>query len=1577
MNDQDRPSETRAGEKPGEQAIQKKHRLHKRPLIPSELDRDDPDYAKHQIALEMFRSISVGKIIAVIGSGVTVPYGYDSWERFTDNLLAFITDAWKTQTSAASQATKKSSDSTAPLLTDAGLRLYAQYNDLMSLTSLSYIDKRAICDALFTHLTEKGKKSLHQKYKEWFSLRQRIEKNDAKIEALLESGDSVETQTPLQLCDENFLPTDLGRILELFRDALESHKSKKKKKRNPEFEFKKKKLDSPLERISSSRNIVDPLKTLRASLRINRFATFNYDLEIEAMLEDLDYPYNELTRADKEAIHDTQSRLGSNARSISLSPQNTSELIALAAMPSSDDAMIVHMHGSVAKPEDMVVTQREYNALYIDDYPGHSSFDDARRLMFGGNAILYLGVGLSEEDLMRPLRYLASSMPDRPIYALVPSLHSVGQDMAMIQRMKMSYGVNVIPYGWSYDMISRAWPIDPPRHELGSDFNALHDELDNVRTGLKRMLRGELTRFEDAFSKASTPRLESHERLFAILRRMNEILRRKRAPEPGATPAHLENSLHQCFMATVKGIAMSMTKKTSSLPGDPPLEVERKSIARALSRKGASLISLRRDFNQKNTPRLHRDRHYVEICGVIDRLTGSAPANEREFISFFENLIIGTALDHVLKYLAGATAIWRKRWQILPAPYFFSNWNPTVLHYTGADASMLSENERHAAADIYAGIIVPPGEHFFVLNFDSKSRKSAFLSYVESARKSDPSIGDLPDSHDAESICIYCLDHLIAPNSLLPGIFQSWAPEGAGIPPQKRVVFIRGAERLLDSRRTHTQNLLVEKMLRYARDSAYDTGDRYVFITGDPKAALYFEKFFNAAQEWRAIPWEHDTSQQAHSDTPIARIRGRYHWARRVYDAIEAEILAKHSGRKAKPTVGNDPVVESNEDSGIGREQSPARFLDLCNDMLEARLANSDEKHHRSIFCGVMLDARHLWVRENGSWDDKIKVVVEHTILKWMFTIHIPMNASTISSLIEIGEIEKAYSLGPRLGAVIQDALHNLEKCALIYRISNVYSKSDPGQDKPVRRPLGGPRYVLHKQVRMFLAHKRGLSFGWMDHREWNTATVCNAIAEGGPLFSRKDYIDACAQFDAFIDAFHGAGFADDNSGFPARSALNCAHSMIRGHLYAHNAIRAGMNFLPDSHRRSVLDEHISRLCRLRSSSLLLSRNGDTSWLPPFYESFDVWVVNEIAVMRYMQGDFHDCVMLFREALDFCERKSSGYALDDDPTLVPRLRINLALSLVERARFDEALRQIEAATAELECTRVDTARGSSAPSAPSRRPQPWHAHPIACAQGRDTQRASAGDPHPEYLLLRAMAYGCRAQIELLMAKLDRARKSIKESLENIDGVDVLGVRGWLHSTEVLLFSATGDLDCARSSLGKALAAAHGSLRPDLIMSLEIARAEFQMRDSAGDRQVAISTLSSLSALDKTARKIGSRKGQVSVLLIRARILLYLEQVDSARDAALEAICQALQNGMRLKRITGLVLISAIMAMRGETAAARKLLHAVRLSAVKMRYIRAVVDIDRLDRAINIDGGVAQWAGYLSEYDASDARRHHH
>lgn len=1449
--------------------------LRKRPLISSEIDLHDPTYRNNRVAIELFRSISIGKMIAVVGSGATIPYGYDSWDTFCDNLLKYLNEI----------CNKISTPPEKPLISKSAQEYYLkQYPAQTSFDDLKSQEKLDVFSSFYPYLTKYGKKTLRKKYKKWFFPRKRIESNDQDVTDFFKEHTSV----PMKGC----LPSDLSRALDLYCKQVEKPL------------FKKRRLKTPIERISSSRNIVDPLKTLRSALRINRFATFNYDLEIETMLEDLDYPYDTLTKKNKKTIHSTQSRLGASARSISLSPNNASELISIAAMPSSDDALVVHLHGAVTRPGDMVVTQHDYNALYIHDNQGHQSFEDARRLMFGGNAILYVGVGLGEEDLLRPLRYLKSEYPDRPIYALAPSLVSVTKDKAFAAKIKANYDVNVITYGWDSATIEKEWLIEPPTHELDSPFIALHEELENVRIGLRALLRGEAVDIDRHFLKEKAPRLNKHPDFIFILKSLQRTIEEEIKNQNEKDTGIAKGVAIAFFLQVVESIAMNLPPGSEQPSASIDLEDEQRLIISTIRTSGIDPALIKNILDKKSAPRLNKNPIYIAALNVLEQFSKQIRNrnDEDEFIEFFESVIIGTALNMVLNYLADATRIWRTCWRISER-INSKKWDLMVLQ--SSRQSHLSENDNTQCSLIFEAI-ENDRKMVSAVYFKSGSRKGAFVTYINQLR----------DKCEKWDIRIYCLDNSIAPNSLLSNIFNF--NDDALQEKKPRMIFINNADRLLDIKSKKTKNLLVEKILKSLADIKID---RVVFVTGKQYAADFFRKFFYTQVEHSVIPVGNLRMRgQLEQHEALRDATSVYRWPNKVIEGMVSTVKRMYVAASVAPPIGNFNAGEVRKNEKARRleefRKNTDSFLRLCNNLLESRASNSDPDLYRAIFCGAMLDAHHLWVREHGTADDRLCVVVQHTTLKWMFAIHIPIDNLSIESLNEVQHIAESYGKSAEIGRIVDDALKALAKFGLIYRVSNEYGEPDRHERRT--------RYILHSKARSYLAHKRGLSYGWMEHREWNTVTLCNAIAEGGPLFNRDDYHSVCKQIDEFIENYH-------RTGGDSKHDLRCAYALIRGHFYSHNAIRAGMVFLPQQHPLSVLEDHVGRISRLRSACSLLAVNSR----PHFYESFEVWVLNEIAALRYMQGDFHDCVMLFREVLNFFEKNPS---VDEDPALVPRLRINLALSLVERARFDEALEILDAVHAALD--------------------------------------GFVAEPHPESLLLCAMAFGCQAQIELLTAKLDRARDSIRKSLVNIDAVDVLGVRGWLRGIAFQIASASGDIKTARSELGSALAAAHGSLRPDLIMNLEIAKAEFEMRDSNGNRETAIAALANLNEIEKSARVLGSQKACVSILLIRARVLLYMGQVDTARDATLDAICKSLLNGMRLKRITGLILMSAIMAMRGEIVPAKDLLNSTRLTAMKMRYIRAVLDIDRLRHAIDIEGGVSQWAGYLSEFDVSPSRSEH-
>lgn len=266
---------------------------------------------------------------------------------------------------------------------------------------------------------------------------------------------------------------------------------------------------SARDRMKSTRSTPDPLYAIHTQLNIHRYITTNYDLEIETLLEDLDFPYGSLTGENNTSknLVEAHSRLGARASSITIRPGNSARLIATAALPNTEEYAIVHVHGSAHVPESLVVFPDQYNALYIDKHREWRAFEDGRNMLFGGNAIIYIATGLEEEDVLRPLRYLRDRSPFAPIYAFIAARHSEEEAVGLVHYVKKQYGINVIIYGRSFKNIPETWKsleiLHPLQNAKGADFIALYEELANI-ADLHKSVEQQVSKFSTSFPRLST-----------------------------------------------------------------------------------------------------------------------------------------------------------------------------------------------------------------------------------------------------------------------------------------------------------------------------------------------------------------------------------------------------------------------------------------------------------------------------------------------------------------------------------------------------------------------------------------------------------------------------------------------------------------------------------------------------------------------------------------------------------------------------------------------------------------------------------------------------------------------------------------------------------------------------------------------------------------------------------------------------------------------------------------------------------------------------------------------------------------
>lgn len=201
----------------------------------------------------------------------------------------------------------------------------------------------------------------------------------------------------------------------------------------------------------------------RALLRlpIRRFVTTNYDCEVELALRD------ERTIAWKDfGIELPAGTPGGAGPSLSFTQEDANlEQLARFALAGVSDAhnMVFHCHGRYDRPDSVIATETDYQRWYLaGDGEGESApaFLQTFDLLFNSNPILFVGYGLGDEDLLRPLRRLAATTPERapfrPLFALMPEA-SEGEDWSRHEQLFERYGLNVIPFVLPTSSRTRTW----------------------------------------------------------------------------------------------------------------------------------------------------------------------------------------------------------------------------------------------------------------------------------------------------------------------------------------------------------------------------------------------------------------------------------------------------------------------------------------------------------------------------------------------------------------------------------------------------------------------------------------------------------------------------------------------------------------------------------------------------------------------------------------------------------------------------------------------------------------------------------------------------------------------------------------------------------------------------------------------------------------------------------------------------------------------------------------------------------------------------------------------------------------
>ena len=332
----------------------------------------------------LYRSLNIGNVVAVIGSGVSACYGYPGWAEFAKEI------AVKAR-ACAHHLQRKSNNQD-------------HFEEIIGALS-DFIDPKT---------------------------------NDAYAKNIKEKDINVSEITHvLNICDV-IARCDNRELSEWATEVMVDAKTKG---------------ITPLPDIN-------PLKTIIQDLAIHRFLTINYDEEIEVALN-----LERAVGSAKELLFDPKKLYQCFNFALAAPNYNCGVFHLHGRYPSADDEPF---HGNASGeldvagapkttqnktkkrnfvPGKLVVSERDYQNLYLNEDPLFRTNHLALNLLFSGNSLLFVGVGLQEDDVLRSLRYLsthrAPNSPEQNLFALLNS-STPRENLSKFLYYYTRYGVKTI-----------------------------------------------------------------------------------------------------------------------------------------------------------------------------------------------------------------------------------------------------------------------------------------------------------------------------------------------------------------------------------------------------------------------------------------------------------------------------------------------------------------------------------------------------------------------------------------------------------------------------------------------------------------------------------------------------------------------------------------------------------------------------------------------------------------------------------------------------------------------------------------------------------------------------------------------------------------------------------------------------------------------------------------------------------------------------------------------------------------------------------------------------------------------------
>lgn len=1524
-------------------------------------NRDGLQTALHgEPIIDLYRSLTIGGIVAYVGSGNSMMFGYGNWDELSKRMLHLAAREWNRL------------DLADPLRSAFGL-VAAMTEEEARGYEIGISDRLALAEEMLRQSSEIGDVERDYTLRRMFEFPSTRSADFAEkvLERLIGNESFSECAGNLlgwvkALGNHANVPIDcvpgikLAACITGFMDDVIGEKEVSAK-----IQF----LDTPAPTI-------DVLTTLRIDWRISRFATLNYDYEIERMLERTGFPFESITpksnrwqfapevlqeEADRGYKLTTRSLLGEKARSVDLNHSNVGEFMLFAADAPVGVSRVLHLHGSMRYPSQMIVTDTDYNRRYFVDEPWNEILKDSQNLLYRANAIVFIGVGMSEEVLLQAMRTVSqtSEREARPAYAFLMSRNEIKDASEAIKYFRR-YGIRTIFYGTRLGSASNPEAGDFHLHPLAqAAFRQLHPDMVDRNDAESDKKRKEVAAGLEPLSVELSC-------LEAIETALKEI-KSKREPKKclakiGTELAKLERGLKEKLAAH-----------------DEATPVEDRFTIKSLPR--LNLTAWHCDVFRLVWATLHAQRDGISVLSDDSILKALIEA-----VSSLSSAIHSRALLDALQAISAKSVQWRKSWKHRP-----------LRTHSRADLGWWHfRDPANVRFDLCGGRVC---SHNISRPHPIDSGNRASLSSILKDESGNMLLDDAAVRISQHPVVV-----ARAPNGSGKGMLAARFMKKGCRAEDGRLVLSFGPSFEHDA----MFDLIAYWHPAYPAKRAYDWPTKMEYIVshidiaissseGRPKLAEW-DAFFRASIAHEGTRWlllcenietfdyfmsldagRHKLADSAAKGELAAVTNGKpfHKWlidhidlfrsegprpmpgtsiddgnARRLWEIWHiATICSSVWVASFLTSVYTEIISESANSAASSRSHvdgdwafmRAARFDDILRRVKNMLDITYDPHHRVPNLIDVVIAQMEIHVLRHRDLNARIIKIISNAILKHLFAFGGAVDRSVFARCPEFIEISRDYDdkikTHEQLQQEIEKAMGWLRGLDLVTELTDCYSRPGPADrfDGSIR-----VRHGLHAHVRNWLATKKGLPFSVVVGREQTAITVIPVIDDEIVPLDREDYKFIWDTVDGLLEPL------EDGSAAP-HPQVRAAYMLLRGSMRIGSVLRSAHGSDPeDIPGRTTLDDYLRRLLDLRHAALrCAARDPDDG--EPLFEREWVWLFNELGVVKLLQGHAHDASALFEQAIEFeTKRLRAGvgfermiyadYGLPDFSVTKLRIMMNLALAEIERGAFNRAGRILASEKRDInELIELFSDRSGRVPE--SRR------------------------VHREIRILDLVLGLVDTRLKFLCGGAGEAMHWLETNGKRIVGEGVHGLTALYYLIRADVESGRRNYATAAELFATARAEAEASGRSDLIFGVMLGESELRMamqrQPGAGQLQ---QQLARIRKINHEAERLGMSRIVVTACMLHARLYMGFGEFRSARQDLMTALTKATNCGLHLKRTSALIDMAALVgaldaSLRDE---ARDIARSARFDAERMGYKLAAARAKDLELVLREQGSIEDW-----------------